>query len=40
MVEQIRNPNLSTNEELVALDMQIVMEPAIANSKAQIQDLV
>ena len=39
VVEQIGNPFLSINDELVALDTQIVMEPAVANSMAQIQDL-
>ena len=39
VVEQIGNPFLSINDELVALDTQIFMEPAVANSMAQIQDL-
>ena len=39
VVQQIGNPFLSINDKLVALDTQIVMEPAVANSMAQIQDL-
>ena len=37
-VEQLGNPFLTTNQELVALDTQIVMEEAVATSLSQIHE--